>query len=31
LIAGTGGDMNFRERIGVFDSQLVPNSLIYPL
>ena len=31
LIAGTGGDMKFREKICVFDSELVPNSLIYPL
>lgn len=31
LIAGSGGDMKFREKICVFDSELVPNSLIYPL
>jgi 3-phenylpropionate/cinnamic acid dioxygenase small subunit len=31
LIAGTGGDMKFREKVCVFDSELVPNSLIYPL
>jgi 3-phenylpropionate/cinnamic acid dioxygenase small subunit len=26
-----GGALKFREKICVFDSQLVPNSLIYPL
>jgi hypothetical protein len=31
LIAGTGGDMTFREKVRVFDSELVPNSRIYPL
>jgi len=31
LIAGPGGDMKFREKICVFDNELVPNSLIYPL
>ena len=31
LIVGTSGDMKLREKICVFDSELVPNSLIYPL
>jgi len=31
LIALGNGDMKFREKVCVFDSELVPNSLIYPL
>jgi hypothetical protein len=31
LIAIGNGDMKFREKVCVFDSELVPSSLIYPL
>jgi len=31
LIAVIDGDMKFREKVCVFDSELVPNSLIYPM
>lgn len=31
LLAVDGGKLRFREKICVFDSLLVPNSLIYPL
>jgi len=27
----TGEGLRFRERIAVFDSELIPNSLIYPI
>jgi hypothetical protein len=31
LIAIGVGDMTFREKVRVFDSEPVPNTLIYPL
>jgi hypothetical protein len=31
LIAIGDIDMKFREKVGVFDSEPVPNTLIYPL
>jgi salicylate 5-hydroxylase small subunit len=30
-IVATGDGLRFRERIAVFDSELIPNSLIYPI
>jgi len=30
-IVVTGEGLRFRERIAVFDSELIPNSLIYPI
>jgi salicylate 5-hydroxylase small subunit len=30
-IVVAGGRLKFREKLVVFDSELVPNSLIYPL
>ncbi len=30
-IVGTEAGLRFRERIAVFDSELIPNSLIYPI
>ena len=30
LVVADGGRLRFRERIVVFDSEMIPNSLIYP-
>ena len=27
----TGGSLKFKEKLVIFDSELIPNSLIYPL
>jgi salicylate 5-hydroxylase small subunit len=31
VLASTAGEMRFRSRIAVYDSLLIPNSLVYPL
>lgn len=30
-IAPDGGNLRFKEKVAVFDSELIPNSLIYPI
>jgi salicylate 5-hydroxylase small subunit len=30
-IVREGGALKFREKLAVFDSELIPNSIIYPI
>ena len=31
IVVEDGGRLRFREKVCVFDSELIPNSMIYPI